>query len=104
VNRILKLKAEAGKELNGTQPIAFFLQHRVQPLQARISKLWSYSGSKDQSRISQTDLTTKDFQKDFRSPTKLTKKLPVPSYLAMPYHSNNPILKVLEINLKLLCL
>jgi hypothetical protein len=38
------LKNVAEKELQGTQLIVFFLQRRIQPLQARVSKLWTYSG------------------------------------------------------------
>jgi formate dehydrogenase maturation protein FdhE len=37
--RIQELKNAAKKELNGTQLIVFFLQRRIQPLQARVSKL-----------------------------------------------------------------
>jgi hypothetical protein len=43
--RIQRLKSAAGGGLIGTQLMAFFLQRRIQPLQSRASKLWSYSGS-----------------------------------------------------------
>jgi hypothetical protein len=36
MNRILELKSVVRKELNDVQLIAFFMQRRVQPLQARI--------------------------------------------------------------------
>jgi hypothetical protein len=52
LTRILQLKSAVNKEINGTQLIVFFLQHRIQPLQARVSKLWTYSGVKDESRVS----------------------------------------------------
>jgi hypothetical protein len=38
---IQRLKSIAGGGLIGTQLMAFFLQRRIQPLQSRISKLWS---------------------------------------------------------------
>jgi hypothetical protein len=49
ITRVLQLRAETKKELNDTQLIVFLLQHRVQPLQASVSKIWSYSGVKDPS-------------------------------------------------------
>jgi hypothetical protein len=47
--RIQALKSGKGGALSGTQLMAFFLQRRVQPLQHRISKLWSFSGLGDSS-------------------------------------------------------
>jgi hypothetical protein len=49
LTRIQSLKSATGGGLTGTQLMAFFLQRRIQPLQARVSKLWSYSGSDDPS-------------------------------------------------------
>jgi hypothetical protein len=46
LTRIQRLKSVAG---GGTQLMAFFLQRRIQPLQARAAKLWSYFGSIDPS-------------------------------------------------------
>jgi hypothetical protein len=37
--RIQELKSDKGGALSGTQLMSFFLQHRVQPLQHRLSKL-----------------------------------------------------------------
>jgi hypothetical protein len=47
--RIQELKNAAGNRLTGTQLMVFFLRRRIQPLQARVSKLWTYSGSNDPS-------------------------------------------------------
>jgi hypothetical protein len=55
LTRIQSLKSATGGGLTGTQLMAFFLQRRIQPLQARVSKLWSYSGSDDPSRVSKQD-------------------------------------------------
>jgi hypothetical protein len=52
LTRIQALKGGKGGALSGIQLMAFFVQHRVQPLQHRLSKLWSYSGLVDPSRIS----------------------------------------------------
>jgi hypothetical protein len=49
LTQIAQLKATTSKELDGTQLIVVFLPRRMQPLQARISYLWAYSGSDDQS-------------------------------------------------------
>jgi hypothetical protein len=46
---IQALKSSSGGALSGIQLMAFFLQWRVQPLQHRISKLWSFSGLGDSS-------------------------------------------------------
>jgi hypothetical protein len=47
--RIQSLKSTTSGGLTGTQLMAFFLQRRIRPLQAHISKLWSYSSSDDSS-------------------------------------------------------
>jgi hypothetical protein len=52
LTRIQTLKGGKGGALSGIQLMAFFVQHRVQPLQHRLSKLWSYSGLVDPSHIS----------------------------------------------------
>jgi hypothetical protein len=61
--RIQALKSGSGGALSGTQLVSFFLQWRVQPLQLRASKLWSYSGLEDSSRVSEDDMDKKDLDK-----------------------------------------
>jgi hypothetical protein len=63
LTRIQILKSANGAALSGTQLMAFFLQRRIQPLQYRVSKLWSYSGSEDSSRVSEEDIDKKDLDK-----------------------------------------
>jgi hypothetical protein len=63
LTRIQSLKSAAGGGLTGTQLMAFFLQRRIKPLQAWVSKLWSYSGSADLSRVSNQDPEKKDLDK-----------------------------------------
>jgi hypothetical protein len=67
--RIQSLKSAAGGGLTGTQLMAFFLQRCIQPLQAHVSKLWSYSRSDDPSRVSKKDPEKKDLDKRVRSLT-----------------------------------
>jgi hypothetical protein len=62
-SRIQSLKSATRGALTGTQLMAFFLQRRIQPLQASVSKLWSYFGSKDPSRVSKQDLEKKGLDK-----------------------------------------
>jgi hypothetical protein len=50
---IQTLKGGKGGALSGIQLMAFFVQRRVQPPQHRLSKLWSYSGLVDPSRLSE---------------------------------------------------
>jgi hypothetical protein len=47
--RIQALKSGRGGALSGTQLMVFFLQWQVQPIQHRISKLWSFSDLGDSS-------------------------------------------------------
>jgi hypothetical protein len=78
LTRIQSLKSATGGGLIGTQLIAFFLQRRIQPLQSRVSKLWSYSGSADPSQVSDQDLEKKGLDKRVRSLTTLTAQNEIP--------------------------
>jgi hypothetical protein len=91
----MELKNEAKKELDGMQLMVFFLQRRIQPLQAQISKLWSYSGATDPSRVSKKDPATKDLEKRVRSMTKLTAKMAMLACLATPFDAKHPLPKLL---------
>jgi hypothetical protein len=90
---IQELKTAAGKELTGTQLMVFFLQRRIQPLHARVSKLWTYSSSTNPSRVSPKDPEKKDLEKWVRSLTTLTAKIAVPACLAA-FDSTHPLPKV----------
>jgi hypothetical protein len=65
--RIQELKGGRGGELSGTQFMAFFLQRRVQPLQHRLSKLWTFFGLEDPSRVSKDLMEKKDLDKRVRA-------------------------------------
>jgi hypothetical protein len=80
--RIQRLKSTAGGGLIGMQLMAFFLQTRIQPLQSQASKLWSYSGSTDPSRVSSQDPEKKDLDKWVRSLTTLTAQMEIPACVA----------------------
>jgi hypothetical protein len=88
---IQSLKSAAGGALTGMQLMAFFLQRRIHPLQARVSKLWSYSGSEDPSRVSKEDLEKKGLDKRVRALTTLTKKNEIPALTANFFDSTHPL-------------
>jgi hypothetical protein len=98
--RIQELKNAAGNRLTGTQLMVFFLQRCIQPLQARVSKLWTYSGSNDPSRVSSQDPEKKDLNKRIRSLTTLTAKLEVPACLAAAFDSTHPLPQVHDLQSK----
>jgi hypothetical protein len=91
LTRIQALKSGSGGALSGTQLMSFFLQRRVQPLQHHISKLWSYSGMKDSSRVSEEDIDKKDLDKRVRSLTTLTKDHDIPALAADFFDSEHPL-------------
>jgi hypothetical protein len=91
LTRIQALKSGSGGALSGTQLMSFFLQRRVQPLQHRVSKLWSYSSLKDSSRVFEEDIDKKDLDKRVRSLTTLTKDHDIPALAADFFDSERPL-------------
>jgi hypothetical protein len=89
--RIQSLKSATGGALSGTQLLTFFLQRRIPPLQHRISKLWSYSGSKNPSRVSKEDIDKKDLDKRVRALTTLTKDDEIPALAADFFDSTHSL-------------
>jgi hypothetical protein len=89
--RIQALKSGRGGALSGTQLMAFFLQRRVQPLQHRLSKLWSFSGLGDSSRVSDNLLEKKDLDKRVRALTTLTKDHEIADLAAKYFDSEHPL-------------
>jgi hypothetical protein len=60
---IQALKGGQGGALSSIQLMAFFVQRRVQTLQHRLTKLWSYAGLKDPARISEDLINKQDVDK-----------------------------------------
>jgi hypothetical protein len=89
--RIQALKSGKGGALSGTQLMAFFQQRRVQPLQHRLSKLWSYSGLGDSSRVSDDLMEKKDLDKRVRALSTLTKDYEVADLAARYFNSEHPL-------------
>jgi hypothetical protein len=89
--RIQSLKNSSGGALSGMQLMAFFLQRRIQPLQHRVSKLWSHSGLEDSSRVSAADIDKKDLDKRVRALTTLTKDDEIPVLAADFFNSEHPL-------------
>jgi hypothetical protein len=81
LTHIQALKGGKGGTLSGIQLMAFFMQRRVQPLQHRLSKLWSYSSLVDPSRISGDLMEKQEVDKRVRSLTKLTKVMQLQNWL-----------------------
>jgi hypothetical protein len=94
LTRIQTLKGGKGGALSGIQLMSFFVQRRVQPLQHRLSKLWSYSGLVDPSRISGDLMEKQEVDKRVRSLTKLTKDHAVAELAADYFDSVHPLPKV----------
>jgi hypothetical protein len=99
LTRIQSLKSAAGGRLTGSQLMAFFLQRRIQPLQSQVSKLWSYSGSADPSRVSDQDLEKKGLDKRVRSLTTLTAQHEIPTLTAAFFDSARPLPTVCALSL-----
>jgi hypothetical protein len=91
---IQALKGGKGGAFLGMQLMAFFVQCRVQPLQHRLTKLWSYSGLEDPSRISEDLIQKQDVDKRVRSLTKLTKDHAVAELAAGYFDSVQPLPEV----------
>jgi hypothetical protein len=94
---IQELKNAAGSGLMGRQLMSLFLLRRIQSLQARVSKLWTYSGSNDPSRVSSQDPKKKDLNKRVRSLTSLTAKIEVHACLATFFNSSYPLPQVRDL-------
>jgi hypothetical protein len=94
LDRIQALKGGRGGALSGIQLMAFFIQCRVQPLQNRLSKLWSYSGLVDSSRVSGKLIKKQDVDKRVRNLTKLTKDHAVADLAAHYFDSEHPLPEV----------
>jgi hypothetical protein len=89
--RIQILKSASGGALSGMQLMAFFPQRKIQPLQHRVSKLWSYSRSEDSSRVSEEEIDKKDLDKRVRALTTLTKDDEIPALIADFFDSDHPL-------------
>jgi hypothetical protein len=89
--RIQELKGGRGGALSGTQLMAFFLQCRIQPLQHRLSKLWTFSGLEDPSRVSEDLMEKKDLDKRVRALTTLTRDHEVADLAANYFDSEHPL-------------
>jgi hypothetical protein len=91
LTRIQALKGGRGGALSETQLMAFFIQHRVQPLQHRLSKLWTFSGLGDSSRVCEDLMEKKDVDKRVRALTTLTKDHEITELAANDYDSEHPL-------------
>jgi hypothetical protein len=94
MKRFRQLQNTRGEELSGVQITAYFLRIRVQPLQARKTPLWAYTGEADIDRLSE-DLSTKDLEKLIRRFFSLSKKDEVPTSCRVePYSGSHALPEV----------
>jgi hypothetical protein len=94
LSRIQSLKGGQGGALSGIQLMAFFIQRRVQPLQHRLTKLWTYVGLEDPTRVSEDLMLKDDVDKRVRNLTKLTKDDSVDDLTADFFDSVHPLPEV----------
>jgi hypothetical protein len=94
LSRIKALKGGQGGALSGIQLMAFFIQRRVQPLQHRLTKFWSYSGLEDPTCVSEDLISKEDVDKQVRGLTKLTKDHAVADLTADFFDSVHPLPEV----------
>jgi hypothetical protein len=94
LSHIKALKGGQGDALSGMQLMAFLIQRRVQPLQHRLTRLWSYSGLEDPTRISEDLMSKEEVNKRVRSLTKLTKEHAVADLTADFFDSVHPLPEV----------
>jgi hypothetical protein len=94
LSRIKTLKTGLGGALSGIQHMAFFIQRRVQPLQHRLTKLWTYAGLEDPTRISEDLMLKEDVDKRVRNLTKLTKEHSVADLKADFFDAVHPLPEV----------
>jgi hypothetical protein len=104
LTRIQALKGGRGGVLSGTQLMAFFIQRRVQPLQLRLSKLWTFSGLGDSSRVCEDLMEKKDVDKRVRALTTLTKDHEVAELAANHFDSEHPLPAVCSLCTSTFCL
>jgi hypothetical protein len=91
LTRIQALKGGRGGALSGTQLMAFFVQCRVQPLQHCLSKLWTFSGLGDSSRVCEDLMEKKDVGRRVRALTTLTKDHEIAELAANHFDSEHPL-------------
>jgi hypothetical protein len=89
--RIQELKSGRGGALSGTQLMAFFLQCQVQPLQHRLSKLWTFSGLEDPSRVSENLMEKKDLDRSVRALNTLKRDHEVADLATSHFDSDHPL-------------
>jgi hypothetical protein len=94
LTHIQALKSGRGGALSGTQLMVFFLQRRVQPLQHRLSKMWTFSGLGDSSQVSEDLMEKKDLDRRVRALTTLTKDHEIAELAANYFDSKHPLATV----------
>lgn len=76
----------SNKSFKGTHLVSLFVRRRVQPLQARATLMWEYSGPSDNTRTRKEELSTDEFEARLRAITALKYDAPCP---VIPFGEGN---------------
>jgi hypothetical protein len=89
-DRILRIKESDGQTMMGTEIVAIFLKHRIQPVMSRAHPMWLYSGPMDKTRINVTELSENELLDEVRRLTHFSQQDPIPVLaLQAPFDSDH---------------
>ena len=74
MNRIETLRSKVDITTFGLQVTALFVNRQIQPLQARAHPMWEYTGSSDETRIFDEELSRQELRDKLVTIMSLTKK------------------------------
>ena len=77
-DRILEIKDADGQTMIGTEVVAVFLRHRIQPVMSRAHQMWLYSGPKDETRVNVAELSEKELLDEVRRLTYFSQEDSIP--------------------------
>jgi hypothetical protein len=78
MEKVWQLRATPEKEVFGLQLIRTFIEHRVQPLAARVHCMWDYTDCRDSTRFTSDELKENEIDDGVHTITSLTKRTAVP--------------------------
>ncbi|KAM0873436.1 hypothetical protein ACQ4PT_038066 [Festuca glaucescens] len=76
--KVLDVKNAGGRTMIGTEITVVFLKRRIQPVMSRVHQMWSYSGSKDVTRINAAELSDKELLDEVRRLTYFSQEDSIP--------------------------
>jgi hypothetical protein len=76
--KVLDVNNAGGRTMIGTEVVVVFLKRRIQPVMSRVHQMWSYSGSKDVTRINAAELSDKELLDEVRRLTYFSQEDSIP--------------------------